>query len=78
MLVASFIAVSCVQDDDFSVPVSVGNEQEPVMTGSAVTFNAVKKDLNSQEALQHLPKMKIFILPDMWCLMISQVTSLKS
>ena len=36
---------SCVEDGDFSVPESIGNEVEPILTGTQVTFSSVKAKL---------------------------------
>ena len=40
-VIVSISVASCVQDDDFTIPTPVLDQQEPVMTGSQVTFKSV-------------------------------------
>ena len=40
-VMVSITVASCVQDDDFTIPTPVLDQQEPVMTGTQVTFKSV-------------------------------------
>ena len=40
-VIVSITMASCVQDDDFAIPTPVLDQQEPVMTGTQVTFKSV-------------------------------------
>ena len=50
-VVTSISFTSCVEDGDFEVPESIGNEQEPNLTGTQVTFSSVKARLSQSGGL---------------------------